>query len=539
MPVERMTGGEAVVRQLLTCGVETIFGIPGGQNLAIYDALRGVTDRIRHVLGRHEQGLAYMADGYARASGRIGVVTTTSGPGVANLACAMAQATTDTSPVLAISSTVRRDLVGKNRGGLHDHGKTTDIMRATCRHAQHCDSVERIPSVVSELLGHLRGGRPGGAYLEIPCDVLGEWGNVEILSARQRDRPVPDPQLVTKAVELLSSACRPILWVGTGASTSGAGPEIDRLADLLGAAVVHSTLARGLLPADDPRVVSNDGALSTEVSQYVGEADVVLAVGTMFKQEDTANWTTELGQQLIHIDIDPEELGRSYKAHIGIVADAKAALAAILQQLPSRSPAPSEWIARGKQAEVARLAARRAASPTEMQTLDILRGTAPRDAILVCDRCNLGYWIYRCGPIYSPRSFQYPMGYGGLGGALPQAIGAKLACPEKRVLCVIGDAGFQFTSPELATAVQEQIPITIILCNNHGYGAIRAAQDRGFGGRRFGVDLKNPDFQTLAAAYNIPTSQCENIDQFEHQLVQAMSTDQLQIIELRAELNDP
>jgi len=539
MTSQELTGGQAVVAQLLEHQVDTIFGIPGGQNLAIYDALYSQSQRIRHLLGRHEQGLAYMADGYSRASGRTGVVTTTSGPGVANLACAMAQATTDTSSVLAISSTVHSSLIGKNRGGLHDHGQSLEIMRAVCRYAERCDTVEQIPSAVHDLLVSLRDDRPGGAYLEIPCDVLENKVEVDILPAGLRQRLAPDPQAVDQAARLLANAQRPVLWVGTGATLSEAGPEVELLAEQIGAAVVMTILGRGLLPSDNPHVIMTDGALLTEVSQYVAQADVVLAIGTMFKQEDTSAWKTQLGETLIHIDIDPQEQGRSYPSTVFLHADAKAALGAILQRLPPRDPAASAWLEQGKQAETARLDQRRSASPSEMQTLDIFRQAVPRDGLIVCDRCNLGYWLFRCGASYLPRTFQYPMGYGGLGGALPQAIGSKLAKPSRPVVCVIGDGGFQFTGTELATAVQEQIPITIVLCNNRGFGAIRAGQVRGFGGRHIGVDLLNPDFQKLANAYGMAATRCDTLEQFSDQLPLAIAAGQLQLIELTLDLADP
>lgn len=525
--------------ELLRHGVDTVFGIPGGQNLAIYDALHGEQHRIHHVMGRHEQGLGFMADGYARASGRVGVVITTSGPAVANLACAMGQATTDTSPVLAIASAVSSELIGKRRGGLHDCGDAADIMRPVCRHVRRCNRVEDIPRVLQELFHLLRAGRPGGAFCEVPCDVLDTVGEMEILSPLNVEHTRPQKQSVTAAAELLAQAQRPLLWVGTGATVSGAGSEIAELAGRIGAIIVHTSLGRGLVRSDHPQVVSNDGALLTEVSETIADADVVLAVGTMFKQEDTAAWQTRFGNKLIHIDIDAEEIGRSYDVEIGIVADAKATLSALLEVLPNRVPAPVEWIDRGKQAEASRLAQRRRQSPTEMKALDILRDAVVGDGILVCDRCNLGYWMYRCGPAHAPRTFQYPMGYGGLGGALPQAIGAKLGCPDKTVVCVIGDGGFQFTSTELATAVQENVPIVIVLCNNGRYGAIRAAQDRHYAGRRFAVELTNPDFQMLAAAHGVSASRCDNLDEFETQLNAAIASNKLRLIEITVDLADP
>jgi thiamine pyrophosphate-dependent acetolactate synthase large subunit-like protein len=535
---QKMTGGQALVATLERHGIDTIFGIPGGHSLGIYDAL-AMNTRIRHVLGRHEQGLGFMADGYARASGRVGVLTTTSGPAVANLACALGGATTDTSPVLAIASTVRSDLVAKDRGGLHDCGQAIEIMRPVCRYVRRCTSVEEIPDAISELIYQLTAGRPGGAFCEIPCDLLTREAMIEIPEPRKIQPIPPDAEKINQAVQLLSTAQRPVLWVGTGAVVSKAGLEIQTLAEKIGAWVIPTTLARGILSCDLPYVVPLDGASLTRVNEVLAEADVVLAIGTMFKQEDTANWTTKLGDKLIHIDIDPKEIGRSYKPHIGIIADARAALREILSRLIRVVPASPNWIARGKQAGQERVALRRTQSPREMGMLDQLRSGVSKEDILICDRCNLGYWAYRYLPVYQPRAFAYPMGYGGLGGALPQAFGAKLACPEKNVVCVIGDGGFQFTATELAVAVQENIPVTILLCNNSAYGAIRANQDRNFGGRRFGCQLKNPDFQKLASAYGITSVRVDKPEDLESSLVAGIKSRQLNLIEFTVDIPDP
>lgn len=537
MSSTRMTGGQAVVATLAAHHLDFIFGIPGGHSLPIYDALAGQT-QIRHVLGRHEQGLGFMADGYARASGGIGVVTVTSGPGVANLGAALGGANTDTSSVLAIASTIPSHLIGKGRGHIHECGETLDLMRPLCRHVARFNTVAEIPELLSELIYKLQNGRPGAVYCEIPADVLGASADVEIPSPRRPIRLQPKPEQVKEAVKLLAQAQRPLIWTGMGAVVSGAQQEVEELAQQLGAVVVTSSLGRGLLPGDHPNVVTLDGALLTEVNEFIAGADVVLAVGTMFKQEDTANWMTKVGQQLVHIDLDPAEIGRSYLPTVGIVADARTALLAILEEMPERKPAESSWVQQGQEAVKKRLAKRRAKSPDDMRALDILRNAVPREGIIVCDRCNLGYWAWRCMPAYAARTFQYPLGYGALGGALPQAIGAKLACPEKPVVCVIGDGGFQFTGTELAVAVQEQVPITIVLCNNRSYGAIQAKQDRDYG-RRFGNVLINPDFQLFAAAYGVPALRAENLDSFEEHLHQSVSTNKLSLIELTVDISDP
>ena len=537
MTTLEVTGGEAVIATLAAHGIDLIFGIPGGHSLPIYDAL-AQQNRVRHVLGRHEQGVGFMADGYARASGRIGVATVTSGPAVVNLGAALGGATTDTSPMLVVASTVPSDLIGKQRGPIHDAGETIEVMRPLCRHVARCNSVAEIPTVISDLIYKLRSGRPGGVYCEIPTDILSARDVVKLSAPRSPQRPSPDSQQVDAAVRLLAGAQRPILWAGAGATVSDAQDEIETLAGQLGAIVVTSALGRGILPADHPNVMSMDGGLFTEVNALIAEADVVLAVGTMFKHEDTAAWTTTLGSQLIHIDIDPEEIGRSYTTEVGIIGDAKTALAAILVQMPERLPASQDWVVRGKEAEAQRLDRRRRQRPDDMRALDILRNALPRQGILTCDRCSLGYWAWRCMPAYAPRTFQYPLGYGALGGALPQAIGAKLAHPDTPVVCVIGDGGFQYTATELIVAVQEQIPFTIVLCNNESYGAIAAKQDRDYG-RRFGDALVNPDFQAFAAAYGVPAVKADSLDQFEDHLNRAVQSERLSLIELTLDISDP
>ena len=533
-----MTGGNAVIGSLIEAGVKTIFGIPGGHSMALYDALVDER-RIRHVLGRHEQGLGFMADGYARSSGQVGVLTTTSGPAVANLACALGQATTDNSPVLAISSTVRTDLVGKNKGGLHDLGESLEIMRPVCRHVRRCLRVEEIAPTIHELLGLLKTSRAGGAYCEIPADILGATGNVDLTLPKDPEPLQADSAKLDKATELLNRAKRPLIWAGTGCVLSGAGEILVRLAEQLDAIVMTSTLGRGVVPSRANYFMLADGVLHTEVNDVVAEADVVLAVGTMFKQEDTADWQTKINGQLIHIDIDPEEINRSYPADLGIVADARSALEGLMDRMGKGNSTQSNWIDRAKVAESAHLTRRREQSPVEMQLLDILAKESGDDAILVCDRCNLGYWAYRTLPRQQARTFQYPMGYGGLGGALSQAIGAKLARPEVPVVCVIGDGGFQFTGPELAVAVQENIPIIIVLCNNGAYGAIRSVQDRFYDGRRFGIDLWNPDFTRLFDAYGIPACQADNPQAFQTAFKEALHANELRMIELTMDLIDP
>jgi acetolactate synthase-1/2/3 large subunit len=533
-----ISGGEAIISVLQAHGVDVVFGIPGGHNLAVYGAL--VKSRaIRHVLGRHEQGLVYMADGYSRASGRIGVVLATSGPAVANMASAMGGVTTDHSSVLAVASTVRSDLVGKDRGGLHDLGMSVDIMLPVCRATRNCLRVDEISEALGSLFERLKNGRPGGAYCEIPLDVMNAEADVSAPRPAPRSRVTPDVSSVAAAVRLLSGATRPVVWTGAGAILSNASEEVESLATRIGAVVTTSTLGRGILPGDRDNVIFADGIRWGQLEQVIADADVVLAVGTMFKEEDTAAWTIKPGKKLIHVDIDREQIGRSYPADVKLVGDAKAALQSILAGLGSERSNHDEWILRCQQAYQDNIESRRQSHPMEMEFLDTFRSVLPREAVVFFDRCNLGYWAWRCMEAYGPRTFHYSFGYGGLGGSLPQAIGGKIACPEKKIVSVIGDGGFQFTGMDLIVAVQEQLPITIVLCNNNRYGAIAAGMTKRFGEAKVGVALKNPDFQRFCSAYGVSAVRVNKVEEFGETLAAGIASDSLNLIELTADLADP
>ncbi len=534
----QMTGGQAAIATLTANGIDTVFGIPGGHSFPVYAAL-AESQAIRHVLGRHEQGLGFMADGYARASGRIAAVSLTSGPAVANIAAALGQATTDTSPVLVIASTPCAELVGKNRYGLHDLNDSLAIARAVARYSEHAASVEEISPKLAGLIGRLRSGRPGGAFLQVPTDVLSGQADVEIVRAPEMERLAPQPSEIEKAAELLRTAERPLIIAGTGALVSGAGESVRTLAEKLGAVVSTTILARGILPGDLPYVIFPDGASPSEIDPVYSLADVILAVGTMFKQEDTAGWNIKFQGKLIHIDIDPAEFSRSYPADLAIQADAKAACEELLARLDRPEPAGHDWAVYAQNRQQARLQARQARQGADFTFAKAFRRAVPADVMVFADRCNLGYWAFRCLPFYQPRTFHYPLGYGGLGGSLPQAIGAKIALPDRRVLCLIGDGGIQFTLGELAVAAQEQTPITIVVSNNGCYGAIRAGLARNYNDLDFGTSLVNPNFRKIAGAYGIPFMRATSRSQFLKLISNELSLSRLNMIEFVNDLMDP
>ncbi len=533
-----ITGGQAVVQTLLANKIDTVFGIPGGHSFPVYAALAETPD-IHHILGRHEQGLGFMADGFFRASGRIAAVSITSGPAIANITNALGQATTDTSAILVIASAPRADLIGRNCGGLHDINDSLDLARPVSRYAEHCSTVEEISPKLSNLIRQLREERPGGAFLQIPTDVMADRADIDVADCPQPSRRAAPEQDIEAACRLLATAERPLIIAGTGAVISEAGGIIRVLAERIGAVVSTTVLARGIIPGDLPYVIFPDGAIPTEIDEAFEAADVVLAVGTNFKQEDTANWSIRLNGKLIHIDIDAEEFGRNYSPDIAIHADAETACNAIADVLEREHPADSSWIETTQVLQAARMQRRHGDQTLDMKFSEAFRRILPRDAMLFADRCNIGYWAYRCMPCYEPRTFHYPMGYGSIGGSLPQAIGARMACPDRRVVCLIGDGGIQLTLTELAVAVQEGVRIPIVVSNNHCYGAIRANMARNLDGLDFGTELSGPDYEDIASAYGIPFLRTDDRTEFLELFATELKKDRLCLFEFDNDIGDP
>ena len=532
------TGAEIAIETLVANGIEVVFGIPGGHSFPMYAAL-AKEKRLHHVLGRHEQGLGYMADGYFRASGKIAAISTTSGPAVANIACALGQATTDTSAMLVIASSPNSLLIGKNRGGLHDLNDGIDIARPVSRYTEHCATVGEIAPKICDVIAQLRNRRPGGAFVQIPTDIMMHRGDRNHVAADGLCALHPKQSSIDAAIAILRKAKRPLIVAGTGCVASNAGIAIVELAARLGAVVSTSTLARGIVPGSAPYSIFLDGPTSTGLNAVYEQADVVLAIGTMFKQEDTCNWAVKMGGPLIHIDIDEEEFGRSFPAEVPIHADARLACNALLASLQQSGSCDKDWPRFARNLHESRLADRHKRHPQEMAFIEQFRSDIPFDVIMFADRCNVGYWMCRCMPCEEPRTFHYPLGYGGLGGALPQALGAKLACPNRRVVAILGDGGMQFTMSELAVAIQEGLAIKIVITNNHSYGAIKAGMAKNFNGIDFGTDLSGPDWAKIASAYNIPFSRFSDANSFTKGLRKELEVDQLCIIEYVNNLADP
>lgn len=513
------TGAAAISADLERAGVEVCFGLPGVHNLALWEALR--ESPIRLVGVRHEQAAVYAADGYARASGRLGVALTTTGPGAANTLGALGEAWASRSPVLVIATdiptTLRRP--GVYRGVLHEATDQAAMFAPVVKRAL------RFPEASSALaaarLALEAPTRP--VYLEVPTDLLGaeapDTGGRRVARGAEpaAGEPVPatggepapvaggaahDEASLARAVDLLQRAERPLVWAGSGARD--AAPAVAALAERLAAPVLTTYGGRGVLPHAHPCSVGLPPH-AEPAGRLWDEADAVVAVGSDLDGMNTQNWAMPQPPTLITINVDPEDAGKNYEVHAALAGDADAVTAALAERLPARGL--------GGLAERLRDARSRACAdldPDALRFLDAIAYAVPPDAVTIADMCIPGYWISGFHAFDAPRKLQYPVGWGTLGYAFPAALGAALAGAGP-VVSVSGDGGFLFACGELATMAQERLPLTAVIVDDGGYGMLRYDQDAA-GEARYGVDLKSPDFEALARSFGVKAEAVDGLD---------------------------
>jgi acetolactate synthase-1/2/3 large subunit len=496
-----LSGGEAVLETLKAAGVDKVFGIISVHNIPIYDAIARLGG-IEPICVRHEQGAIYMADGYARASGRIGVAISSTGPGAANAVGALFEAQNASSPVLHITGQVDSAYLGKGKGYLHEAKDQPAMLRAVSRHHDLLDSTAAIPGAIARAIEAVTTGRPGPASLEIPIDLQYARAEVNLPVFEGFPRRGPGQDGVRRAAEMLAAAEQPVIWAGGGAVSANAAAEVRALAERLGAPVVTTVNGRGALPEDHPL---SFGTLLADpgVREAVQGADVLLAVGTRFQGGATNNWQLRLPEKLIHVDVDAAEIGRSYPAALAINADARLALQALLRALPADHRRDA-YVAECRRIRDAAWETARSRLPEAwLRLMDDLRAALPRDATVVRD-ATIPVYIRgnRLFPIYEPRTSIYTTS-GAIGPGLPLAIGAKLGRPDRPCVALCGDGGFMLNLSELATAVQHEVAVKVLLFNDGGYGVLRGIQDFQFEGRHVAVDLATPDFPRVCEGFGV------------------------------------
>jgi acetolactate synthase-1/2/3 large subunit len=528
------TGADALVRRLRDHGVRHVFGYPGGQLTPIYDALYREPS-IRHFLARHEQAAGFMADGYARATGRPGVCLAVCGPGVFNAATPLATAFTDSVPVLLISGQIPTRGRGLRSGYYHENDQLTACATMT-KWAVRAEDVADVVPALDRAFAALMEGRPGPVLFEVPLDVLraemppGAWPPLPEAAAP----PSPSRADVANLAKAIKGWSRPLLLAGGGAVSAGAGAALMQLAERLSAPVFHTAMGKSAVPADHPlaaglpwhRATSDLTNMGSFFSPLFSEADGLLAVGCRFTQLATGGWTLPLplplGKSVAQIDIDPDEIGRHYPAAASAVGDARLALQALLDALPPEPRAP--WAKPQRPLEPWRLPG--------MDLIGPLRRALPRDAIVAADITRLGYLMLADFPVYQPRTFLHPAGFVAMGHGLPAALGAKAAFPDGAVVAVMGDGCFQMCGMELATAVQERLPVVSVVVNDGALTLIKAIQQRRYESRFLGVDLLNPDFGTFAQAFGVRYRRADDDAAFEAALREALAAGAPALIEV-------
>lgn len=525
------TGGELVVETLKAAGVDTVFGIVSVHNIPIYDAMARLGG-IQPVMVRHEQGAVAMADGYARASGKLGVALTSTGPGAANGMGSMVEAYWANSPVLHLTGNVETQHLGKAKGFVHEAKDQLAMLATASKWTGRPEDTGQIPAVLAQAIGQALSGRQRPVAVEIPIDLQYYTAEVPIPPVRIEPAPKADAAAIRRAAGLLASARRPLLLVGGGAHCSGAGPEVLALARSLGAGIVTTISGRGAVPEDDPLTL---GYLVWEplVQQLLADADVLLAVGTRFAGPNTMNWTLQLPPTIVHIDIDGGELDRNYPAAVGINADAKAALGDLIAQLDGRRGAEAGWEERVKDTRLkARRQQRHNIGPGHEQILDDVRAALPRDGLIVKDATIPAYiWGNRLLEVYEPRTSIHSTS-SAIGPGLPLAIGALLSAPGRPVVLIAGDGGFLLNIAELSTAAQYKLPVRVLVFNDQGYGVLRIHQNMTFGGRHIAVDMNPIDFAKVAEGFGVASRKVPTAGHFAEAFDWALAQDGPALLEV-------
>jgi acetolactate synthase-1/2/3 large subunit len=525
--VAELTGGQALVQSLKMEGVTTIFGLPGVQLDWAFSALWDEQDSIKVYHTRHEQATAYMADGYARTTGRVGTSLVVPGPGLLNAAAGLSTAYACNSKVLCVAGQVQSDLIGVERGVLHEIKDQLEMIRSVTKWSGRAMTPAEVPGVVHEAFRQMLTGRPRPVEIEIPPDVLQATGEVRILEPEVFEAPgIADPDLLDRAAEVLGKATKPLIFAGGGIIAADASEELLRLAEMLQAPVVMSTDGRGAI--SDRHYLAQ---VPLTGSVLTPEADVVFAVGTRFVQPATMPWGVKSQQTVIQLDIDPTEVGRNYPPTIGLVADAKKGLAQLVERVPKFNRArPS----RKDEMEALKARARAALDSIQPQAglALAIRAELPDDGIFVSEMTQVGYWSNQGFPVYEPRTFITPGYQGTLGYGFTTAMGAKVGNPDKKVVSINGDGGFGYQLQELSTLVHHGINIVTIVFNDNAYGNVRRIQAQQMGGKILGSELTNPDFVKLAEAFGVAGVRAKDAGELKLAVREALSNDHPTLIEV-------
>lgn len=550
----KLTGGEVVARALKDYGVEYVAGVPGHGIWSLFDAFLQEDSHIPFIQVMHEQSAVHMADGYFRASGKPMACSTSVGPGAANTVIGLATAYVDSTSLFYVS--------GSPQTYMHGHGTMQEIERQqdnafgriteqVTKRAWQANSVKVLPSIMHRAFSEMMTGRPGPVHVEVPMDVQVEADDVTIHPLDKR-LPLgvahPDPKAIVAAVAVLKTAKRPVIVAGGGAISANASAELVKLAEMLGAAVSITWNGKGAIPEDHEAFIGAVGQTGTTCGNSItASADVVVSVGCRFTDWSASSYAKGVSfsfppGKLIHIDLDPREIGKNYPTEVGIVSDAKVALEAILaaiteeasQEMLAKREAFRADVQKAKDAWRAQVEPRETSRETpftSQRPLLALRKVLDRDGIVVVGSGNTQGSVKQSFPIYEPRTHLTSGSYSPMGWAVPAAMGAKLAKPEKQVVAIVGDGDFMMSLPEMGTAVMNGINVVFLVLNNQGYMSIRGGQ-RKFMGRHVASEFNrhagngepySADIAASARAFGLEAWKVEKDEDLEPSLKAALN----------------
>ena len=517
-----MTGGDIFVECLKAQGVKDIFGLPGNHLDTVYEALYNNQDSIRHYVTRHEGGTAFMADGYARATGDVGVCMTVPGPGSNNASVGIGEANTASSPVLWITGQNPSYLAQQDpRKSFHGLDQRAAFATMT-KHLEIVHRVDQIPGAVNRSFRALRSGRPGPVLIELAKDALDAEANLPIPRQNNGIQTTAGPQDLDAALALLSNAERPLIISGGGINHTRATKELLEFAQLLDAPIAMTSMGKGSVPEDSPHAI---GIFRDSVAQAAMQAsDLIVAIGTRFTYRDTGNWSLNIPQPLLHIEADVDEIHKEYPATVGIGANPKLVLRQLNDVLRDEKRTGGWGESLGE-------LHRRFTAIEPPQILKEMRDVMPRDAILSVDVNITGYGALPHFPCYHAGTFIFSGISVAMGIGLTGAIGAQVAYPDRKVVALSGDGGFLMTSPDLATAVMYDLPVVTLVMNDNQYTSIERGQLRRFG-KRIGVELVNPDFVQFAESFGAVGLRVEDPNDFKPMFEKALALDKPVVLEV-------
>lgn len=524
---QRMTGGDALAEMLIRNGVDTLFGLPGVQLDGLFNAFWLRQDRLRVLHTRHEQATAYMADGYARVTGREGVCVVVPGPGLLNASAALSTAYACNSPVLCVTGQIRSDLIDHGRGMLHEIYDQVGMIRHITKSAERAAAPTDIPGVVDRAFSALRTGRTRPVELEVPLDVLFAEAEVGLMAPTAERRLVePDGARLEEAAAILAASKRPLIYAGGGVLRGRAWDELVRLAEMLQAPVMMSANGKGSI--SDRHYLAQNQVSELELRPI---SDVALVVGTRFLDNFSEPRPIDPSTKIIRLDIDEEEIHRDITPDVELVGDAKAGLAALISLLEGKVDGRES-----RQAELEDL--RRRVSGRIMALLPqadygmAIRNALPDDGIVVGEMTQVAYWCNFGMPVYEPNTYLTPGYQGTLGFGFCTALGAKVGAPDRPVVSINGDGGFGFALNELATMAQHAIAAVVLVFNDSAYGNVKRIQQVDLGGRQIASELRNPDYVKLAESFGVVGRRAETAAGLQTAIEESIKANEPTLIEI-------